>query len=656
MRLPGFRSRLGSLYVFGLVFVGLSFLLRTALLVYSIHSVDSTPWAMAEMYGVGLFFDLVTLFYMIVPAIVVLLLAPDRMFRSRVFRYFAYGVYLIMIYALLFDVAAEWLFWDEFGVRYNFVAVDYLIYTHEVVGNIQESYPLAVILTALGLATLPIFFLTRRYLARSFESASTFRQRLVPSVVCLAIPVLSALFVDLSFENITANRFTNELAMNGLYSLVAAFRNNVLDYNRFYTTKDDQVVFDRVKDLVKSDSARFVGTAPYDMTREITNSQPEKRCNVLFVVVESLSAEYLGAFGGKRSLTPNLNALCKESLIFTNFYATGTRTDRGLESITLSVPPTPGRSEVKRPHNEGLFSIGSLFRERGYDTKFIYGGLGYFDNMNAFFEGNGFQSVDQLSMTSDEITFRTIWGVCDEDLYKHVLKQCDLSFDAGKPFCFLALTVSNHRPYAYPPNIDIPSGQSRKGAVKYTDYAIGRLISQAKTKPWFDNTIFVIVADHCASSAGRSEIPVERYHIPLILYAPKIIKPGHVGRLGCQMDVAPTLLGLLNFSYSSKFFGEDLLQPGEGRALLGNYQKIALWRGDKMVVLMPKGKSQTYQVDANGDETECETDETLLLDAVSYYQSASYLLQNRLYTALPAARGGTTAAAAMFGVSRSGGR
>ena len=135
-------------------------------------------------------------------------------------------------------------------------------------------------------------------------------------------------------------------------------------------------------------------------------------------MVESLSAEYMGAFGDDRGWTPNLDDLAKRSLFFDNFYATGTRTVRGMEAVVLSVPPTPGRSIIKRPDCHDMFSSGFIFKEKGYENKFIYAGHGYFDNMNDFFSHNGFVMIDRTDMNSDEITFSNVWGVCDEDLFK----------------------------------------------------------------------------------------------------------------------------------------------------------------------------------------------------------------------------------------------
>jgi len=129
--------------------------------------------------------------------------------------------------------------------------------------------------------------------------------------------------------------------------------------------------------------------------------------NIVLVTVESLSAKYLGSFGDKRGLTPNLDELRQQSLFFSRFYATGTRTDRGLEAVTLSIPPTPGRSIVKRIGREtGYASLGQQLAARSYDSVFLYGGRGYFDNMNAFFSSNGYRIVDQGSVPEGQISFK----------------------------------------------------------------------------------------------------------------------------------------------------------------------------------------------------------------------------------------------------------
>ena len=381
---------------------------------------------------------------------------------------------------------------------------------------------------------------------------------------------------------------------------------------------------------------------PHDTLRVVRNTGPELTPNVIQITVESLSADFLSIFNRASNLTPNLAEIAGQSLVFDNFYATGTRTDRGMEALTLAVPPTPGRSIVKRPRNEDLFTLGSVFRAKGYATAFIYGGFGYFDNMNYFFGHNGYRVIDRNGVPKEDITFANVWGVCDEDLFRWTLREADASALAGKPFHYFVMTTSNHRPYTFPEGrIDLPSKISgRAGAVKYTDFAIGQFIRNAATKPWFKNTVFVIVADHCASSAGKTELPVQNYHIPLILFTPGgQIAPGHIHTPTSQVDYPPTLLGLLNWSYPSRFFGRDIRQtePAAARILVGTYQKLGLLKGDDFLVLNPVRRQTQYRYNrTNFRLTEQPVNPLLLTETVSWYQVASYLYEHNLYRALSA--------------------
>jgi phosphoglycerol transferase MdoB-like AlkP superfamily enzyme len=622
------EKRTGTLYLSGAVFIAISTLVRTVLLAKSLPNLDLGLQLFVRIYATGLFFDVVTFLYFSIPFVIYLTLVPDRVYNHRWHQPFVHAVFFIVTAALVFNAAAEYLFFDEFGTRYNFIAVDYLVYTREVVGNIKESYPLPPIFAGIFLVTMAIYIGTRKYVRRTFFAESSLKRRLLAGAVFAIVPVLSVLFVDQSFTSISKNAFANELAGNGLYDLIAAFRNNDLDYNRFYVTRDEQSVLAMVRDQMQEKNNSYVSTDPRELVRSIRNAGAEKKLNVIVVIEESLSGEYLGV-----GLTPHLDGLARESMQFTRLYATGTRTVRGLEALTLSVPPLPGVSIVKRPGNEGFFSWGTVMKDKGYETKYIYAGYGYFDNMSYFFSHNGFSIVDRSSFAKDEITFGNIWGVCDEDLFKKTIREADGSWKSGKPFFSMVMTTSNHRPYTYPAGkIDIPSGTNRGGGVKYADYAIGRLIEQARSKPWFKNTVFVIVADHCAASAGSTELPVKRYEIPLLVYAPAHVKPRRVNTMMSQIDIAPTVLGLLNFSYETRFMGRDVLRmdPARARAFISTYQKLGYLEGDRLVVLGPQKYLKSFSVDpATGRAVETLPREATLNAAIAYFQGASYFYTNR---------------------------
>lgn len=353
------------------------------------------------------------------------------------------------------------------------------------------------------------------------------------------------------------------------------------------------------------------------------------------ISVESLSADFLGVFGNTKGITPFMDSLSNQSLFFTKLYATGTRTVRGLEALSLCIPPTPGQSIVRRHNNEHLFSLGKVFTQKGYECKYIYGGYGYFDNMNYFFANNSYTVADRSLLKKEDIDNENVWGVADENLFTLVQREIEKTLKSGKPIFAHVMTTTNHRPYTYPEGrINIPSHTSREGAVKYTDYAIGKFIKSCRTKPWFDNTVFVIVADHCASSAGKTELPVNKYHIPLFIYSPANIPAAKMDRLMSQIDLGPTLLGLMNFSYTSKFFGYDMYQLDEGRerAFISTYQTLGFIKDDNLIILDPRKKVR--QVKPNFEDGSAEIvalDEQLLQEAIAWYQSSSYAFKNGLY-------------------------
>ncbi len=614
-----------------LVFLAFSLITRTVLLFQAIPNMDITPLLIVKIYGIGFFFDCVTFSYLSIPFLLYALFVPDRLFNCRPVTWW---YFFVITYALLFDVAAEYFFFAEFGARFNFIAIDYLIYTTEVIRNIRESYPVNWILAGLFVINIAVFVALRKHLDRCLTNKTTLGQRLKAGAALAVLPILSYVFVDLTVFAITADNYANELAENGLYNLVAAFTNSELDYDRFYVGKDDKLVLARLHELVREPNNSYVDRDSGDMTRRIRHEGAEKRLNVIVLVEESMSGEYLKDFGGKEGLTPNLDRLAGESLFFSNLYAAGTRTVRGLEAVTLAMPPLPGTSIIKRPHNENFFSWGSLMRSRGYDTKFIYAGHGFFDNMNYFFSHNGFSIIDKTDFSRDEVTFDNAWGACDEDLFRKVVKEANKSYGVRKPFFSIVMTTSNHRPFTYPDGkIDIPSHAGRNGGVKYADYAIGKFLDNARTQPWFHDTVFVIVADHCAGSARKIALPVKNYQIPLLIYAPGRIRPQRIDTLASQIDIAPTVLGLMNFSYTTRFLGKDILlmKSSEGRAFISTYEKLGYLKNDRMVILDPKKEIEFYRFDrATGRTEAARLPDNYLLDALGYYQGTNYLYKHKL--------------------------
>ncbi len=644
MRHIAYPSAFKRLLPYVSIFLAIQMVVRVSLWGRSAYALGSLGYSILPIVARGLWLDIVACSFALIPICIIYTLVASIALSQRASNVVEFVLRTLFVFVLLFDAIAEHLFWTEFGVRYNFIAVDYLVYTHEVVRNIIESYPVYYIISGIGGLALLISYTTLR-IWKPQITTTHYKSKLKGNLYALTL----LLIISVSFHAISdieqarsseGDDLSKEIAANGFYSLFYAFGNNEIEYDKFYLTLSPRVASSKLDHISAHNSSQSDATFTY----AITSDKPEIHKNVIIVLMESMSSEFMGWFGNQSGLTPNLDKIASQGLMFSQIYAAGTRTVRGLEAIVLSLPPTPGQSILRRPKNHDLFTIGSVFRARGYDTMFAYGGYGYFDNMNAFFAANHFRVLDRANLKSDEITFSNAWGVADEDLFNRVIKEADNGASCHKPFLYIVTTTSNHRPFTYPDGkIDIASKSGRSGGVKYADYSIGQFIQQAQSRAWFKDTIFVFVADHTAGSGGKRELNLENYHIPMIFYAPGFINPAVYKGLASQIDLAPSLLGLMNFSYKSKFYGIDLLQsakikasdalntkPHLARAFISNYQKIGLVAGNILTVLSPHKLYHQYTCPDINPIMKENIDRALLEDTIAAYQSASWWRQTYL--------------------------
>lgn len=601
-------------------------LTRIGLLVYA--GIDSVPPALwPSVFFKGLWFDLAVTCALLAPAFLYDALLPNSWRRSRWHARLRLFWLWLSVSILLFGAVSEATFWLEFSTRFNFIALDYLIYTQEVIGNIRESYPVGWIFSGIGLVAALVVWKLAGAINRADQSGLSGRQRVGLVAAALALPSLVMTVANIDQMEIRGNTFATELAGNGLFTITAAMRRNELDYDRFYRTMPQEKADAVLKQLgvehkLLPDVLQTLDSTANSKTPFI---RPPK--NVVLISVESLSASFMGAYGAKDGLTPKLDSIAQNGLKFERLFATGTRTVRGLEALSLGTPPIPGQAIVRRPNNDHLATIGEILEHQGFATYFFYGGYGYFDNMNSYFSANDYHVIDRTDIPKDAVVFENVWGVADEVLFNQVIKTLDSHSGNGQPFFAQVMTTSNHRPYTYPDGrIDIPSPGGRSGAVKYTDYAIGKFIEDAKTKPWFTDTLFVIVADHCAKVAGKTTLPVALYHIPLIFYAPDLLKPGTEPHIVSQLDIAPSLIDALGKKGKNHFFGRSFFAENTppDRAFVSNYQQLGYFKHGTLTVLLPKQKIESYRIDpVTYAATPVADDPILTAEAIAYYQTAS---------------------------------
>ena len=586
----------------------------------------------------GLVNDFVESLYLFAPLALYILLLPDRWFRARWNRVMLYAGTLVCIASLLYLAATEYFFFEEFDARFNLVAFDYLAFPGEVFIDIWEAYPVVKVLLAAILLGAIITYAVRPWLDASRMPAVRLRERLVLFVPYAVLLLLAIAYYPTDALSLSANRVENELLQNGHSSFFLAARTSDIDYESYYLTRPPAENRALLHAQLAGDDVQFTQLAAGRLNRSHA-ARPDGlgRLNVIVVSSESFGAEFSKLHGSDKDWTPNFDAYAKQGLWFANTYASGTRTVRGLEAITASFPPIPTVSILRRPGNTGIATWGSVMQGLGYRTSFMYGGYGYFDNMNAFYGGNGFQVIDRTDIQN--VRFENIWGVSDEDLFDRAIEHFGQEFAAGRPFFSIVMTTSNHKPFTFRPGLEREGikaeGGGRQAGVRYADYAIGYFLREAAKQPWFDDTIFVVVADHGARVYGKAAIPLETYEIPLMIYAPKHLAPRQVDTLMTQIDIAPTVLGLLGLPYQAPFFGVDALNRPVGQprvALFSHNHDVAILRDDDLVVMSLGKTSQAYRYDRALNTFTAKPDDTNLLPlGIAYFQTAAELFKARGY-------------------------
>ncbi len=610
-----------------LVYLVLQLVLRLVLWWVADPEVEVRAPALAWVLPAGTLADLVEVVYLLLPCVLWLWLLPQRWYQSRAWRVVAYAGSFCWLYVMLFSAVAEYFFFQEFNARFNLVAVHYLIYPKEILGDIRAEYPLGKVLLGIAIVAAALVWLLRGWIRPQAKAATKLGERSALPVAYLACWVGCLMLLTAYFTAQSDNRVANELAMNGAATFFRAVRSSDIDYPHFYATRPAEANFA----LLQRQFGRYGGTFTRLSEGRLDCSFPARpdglgRLNVVVLMSESFGAEFSRLYGSQRDWTPHFDRFAQRGIWFRHTYASGTRTVRGLEAVTSSFPPIPSESIVRRLGNDNVATWGKVMRGLGYSTTFLYGGYGYFDNMNAFYAANGFEVLDRTQIPKP-VRFENIWGVADEDLYDMSLRHFDDLAKTGKPFFAMIMNTSNHKPFTF--RKGVPGVKAKKGGresgVRYADFATGYLLEQAEKHDWFRNTVFVVIADHGARVYGRADIPLKSYEIPFMIYSPAHIKPRRVDALTAQIDVAPTVLGLLGLPYTAPFFGSDVLNtPEEGRvALFSHNYDVALLRGDKLAILGLQKTVMNVRYDRDTDTYTRLPDDPELTDlAIAYFQTA----------------------------------
>jgi phosphoglycerol transferase MdoB-like AlkP superfamily enzyme len=604
------KSHLSWLYPFfaflliSLLYLSLS---RLLLIVWQFDRVlEANGLAFILLQGIR--FDLSTLApLLIIPISLLPLLATNRWtFKPALYLLNAYLV--LVASALLFMELATPNFVLQFDFRPNILMVEYLKYPKEIMSMVLKAYPVQTLSAVL--ATLLASVVMFRWLTR-------ISKKIQPSIIWSA-PLLSLLVfvlclfagrstldhrpINPSTVAFSSDPLVNSLALNSTYTVMYALYEKIRYESgdeHPYGTMDKTLMLSEVRQAMGKSNSDFTHPDIATLHNQKLNAAKRKPKNLVIILEESLGANYVGKLGG-RDITPNLDALAEQGIWFEQLYATGTRSVRGIEAVVTGFLPTPARSVVKlggSQHN--FFTIAQLLTEKNYSTSFIYGGEAHFDNMKRFFSQNGFETIiDEKDYDSPD--FYGSWGASDGDLFNKAHETFIEQHESAKPFFSLVFTSSNHSPFDFPDGrielVEQPKA-TVGNAVKYADYALGEYFNKAKQSPYWNDTVFLIIADHSDRVFGSELVPISHFRIPgLILGAG--IEPKVVNRITSQIDMLPTLLSMIGITSIHPAIGIDLtrddLSDVPGRAIMQYGGSQAYMEGENVVIQQKKLPLQQY--------------------------------------------------------------
>ena len=327
--------------------------------------------------------------------------------------------------------------------------------------------------------------------------------------------------------------------------------------------------------------------------RQVATAKPARPRNIVVIVEESLGAQFTGCLGGM-GYTPELDALAEQGWLLARNYATGTRSVRGLEAIVSGFLPTPADAVVKLPRSQrDFFTLAGLLGRSGYRSRFIYGGEAHFDNMKGFFLGNGFDEVIDLPKFQEKPAFVGSWGASDEDMFDELHRRLCAADET--PTLSVAFSVSNHSPWEYPVGRIEPRGEPAcvENTVRYADWSIGRFFERARQSAYWDDTVFLVVADHDARVCGASLVPVKHFHIPA-LFLGAGVTARRDENITSQIDLAPTLLSLAGIDSTHPMPGADLTRCQPQRAVMQYGDNHGYLRHDSLLVMEPHRPSRQF--------------------------------------------------------------
>ena len=597
------------IYLSGLVFFTLFRLAETV--AYCAHT--EGPDDFGGMYLMALWkgfrFDTTVSTYLL--ALPLLLLIIGEMARIRKRWYYAIAHYMLMVLytVCFFACAADIPYFCYFFMRLDASALD-LTNSFGMALSMIVSEPMYVGYFFVFVAVSVGWWLLGRLLFRRVLMAHIDEHLPYGWSIPMAVVLLVVGFIGMrgrvskkgpirvGTAYYCSNAFLNQIGLNPMFTFIKSLEEAGKSANKPVELIDlatAQAVLDEERAL------------PEDNTLPEASLRLPEGMNVVLVLMESMSVDKTALYDPSTSLTPCLDSLMRRSMTFGDTWSAGIHTHNGIYSTLYGHPAIMARHMIKNSPIPMMCGLPQRLHDAGYRTYYFMTHDEIYDNMQAFLYRNGFDRVvGEHTYPKNELV--GTWGVPDHVMFDHVIEHID-SIAAGGPFLTTVMTCSDHGPYIIPEGIDLVpkhADDKLKHIVEYADWAIGRFIKMAEGKEWFENTLFVFVADHGGSLNPLYDLTLAYNHIPLLFFAPGKIEPHFVERLAMQIDVSPTILGLLGIDAGDRMMGLNLLNHNRKYAFFSADDKIGVVDGELFYLFRAKQDNESlYRY------RECDTEDLI---------------------------------------------
>lgn len=594
------------------------------------------------------FDTVVSMYILAIPTLI--FLSTYHFHTTKKFAIYFLYLFCALIFPLTFLIsAADIPYYEQFGNRFNTMAFTWLDNPKFVIGMIlgEVRYWIFAI-PLIGFIWFWVRIMMRqkkrqlKYLSEVLEVKISLKQAIYYALSSLFLIAIMFLGMRGRIEKKSPIRigtaffsnynFPNQMALNPSFTLLRSWLDDLNDENKLLSLIDDNVA---LLELQKQLNITQVIPNESPIARQITDSVVSSKPNVILVIMESMSAAKMKKYGNPLDLTPNLERLGSNGYFFNNIYTAGIHTYNGIFSTLYSFPALLKKHPMNEFPTPIYTGLPGILKENGYNTTFFLTHDDQFDNMGGFLKANHFdQIISQKDYPSKEVL--STLGVPDHFMFEFAIQEISKKQFSKKPFFAAFMTGSDHGPFIIPNNISFKakSSDTKTAIVEYADWAIGHLIELAKKQSWYNNTIFVFVADHGYSGNSPYEISLDYHHTPFIIYSPKYIPVGkEFNQIGLQIDVSPTVLGLMHINYTNNTPGINLLKESRKFATFSSDDKIGCINDSMFSVIRPDKSMGLYRYKEKSTADVLTKNKSLadsmIIYSYSLLQASQWLIKNK---------------------------